>query len=416
MLPASLDQSKAVAAATRRSERFAARHALWDESSLPRVQNCGRARQDSTAGVSVVVTTGADGARVAGYGNLQTCGSVWACPVCSAKIAAHRQGEISRALAAWLGRDGGRVAMATFTMSHVAGQRLKTLWDALSVAWHAVASGGGWADDRMAHGSMYLREVKRGKHKGESVVDWRIPTIRVVEVTYGDHGWHVHIHTLLLLPKTATAESVHDLGARMFGRWKAALVREKMRVPSQRRGWDMTLLKGDSSAPLADYFVKAVYQASMEVARGDMKTARYGNRTPFAVLAGLVALHASGEMVGDDDLGVWAEWERGSKGRRQIAWSAGLREELLAGEVELTDDEAAELDAGGVTEIEMDPDTWQAVQAARADYRVLRAFEASRREGLALLMALSPDADLIGDARMARLDEWGQSRSKVRVR
>jgi hypothetical protein len=44
----------------------------------------------------------------------------------------------------------------------------------------------------------------------------------------------------------------------------------------------------------------------------------------------------------------WHEWERGSKGRRQIAWSKGLREELGLIEAEKSDEEIAAEEVGSV--------------------------------------------------------------------
>ena len=38
---------------------------------------------------------------IAHYAGLTTCGSIWACPVCSAKIRNTRALEISAATAAW---------------------------------------------------------------------------------------------------------------------------------------------------------------------------------------------------------------------------------------------------------------------------------------------------------------------------
>lgn len=367
-------------AVERRSDRYAARHTLWDESSLRRVRSCGRAVTSRDGSVSVKVTTDAAGRRSAGFSGLQSCGSVWACPVCSAKVAAHRNSEISRALAAWVGGTGtgsrvevrGRVALATFTMRHRKGQRLKSLWDALAKGWHAVASGRGWKTDQGLYGGA------RG----------RIPFIRVVEVTEGENGWHVHVHAILLLPAGATDESVQLLGARMLGRWTDALVSRGLSAPSARRGVDIRMLHGDPSAALGEYFTKAVYRASAEVSLGTVtKDPKHGNRTPFGILADLV-------RTGDaDDLDTWHEWERASKGRRQIAWSRGLRAELLPDEAELSDEEAADLDAGGDVETSIDRSLWKVIQARREDYAVLRAFEESRRAGMAYLMARSRLAD-----------------------
>jgi len=360
--------------------------------------------QRNGVGVQVKVATD-EGGRHAGLGNVQACGSVWACSVCSAKIMSHRQNDISRALSAWytgVGTeygDWGRVALVTFTMRHNKGQSLTSLFDVLSESWNLTASGAGWASDQLMHGERVFGAVyKRGRNKGRRRVKGSIPIIRLIEVTYGEHGWHVHIHALLLLPASANDASVAALGSRMWGRWLGALEDRGLDC-DRKHGVDARLLKGDPSAALGEYFTKAVYSASMEVARTDMKSANHGNRTPFAVLADVVRL-------GDaEDLDIWHEYERGSKGRRQIAWSYGLRARLLPPDEveELTDEQIAELDHGGDVVVELNADLWKVIVARRADWRLLAAFELSDADGYALLWELAWQAQVEGARQWARL-------------
>lgn len=82
--------------------------------------------------------------RGAGYAGLSTCGSVWACPCCPAKIASRRAEELADVMAA-VHRSGGCAYLVTYTMRHHQGRRLTTLWDAVSAAWGAVTSGKAWA-------------------------------------------------------------------------------------------------------------------------------------------------------------------------------------------------------------------------------------------------------------------------------
>ena len=78
--------------------------------------------------------------KTAFYAGLQTCGSVWACPVCAAKIAERRRAEIQAAMAAHKAA-GGCVNMVTLTCPH---QRLDNLADLL--AKQAKALNRFWAD------------------------------------------------------------------------------------------------------------------------------------------------------------------------------------------------------------------------------------------------------------------------------
>ena len=58
---------------------------------------------------------------------------------------------------------------------------------------------------------------------------------------------------------------------------------------------------------------------------GHAKLAKGKGRTPFQVLGAIV--DAGGEAWQfEDDLKLWRQWEKASRGRRQVAYSKGLRE------------------------------------------------------------------------------------------
>ncbi|MCD2198057.1 hypothetical protein LQ327_32265 [Actinomycetospora endophytica] len=61
--------------------------------------------------------------RRAGFEGLVSCGSVWACPVCAAKVAAKRAEELAAVLDA-VHAKGGSAFMLTMTIRHNAGDRL----------------------------------------------------------------------------------------------------------------------------------------------------------------------------------------------------------------------------------------------------------------------------------------------------
>lgn len=319
----------------RRAERYSARDVLNRESTLPRVRRCGLVGVNA-GGVGVKVT-GLGSTRSAGFSGVACCGSTWACPVCSAKIAATRQAEIAEAVSTHQ-RSGGGVLLLTLTMRHRLGQGLVTLWDACSKAWAAATSGRAWVQDKERHG----------------VIGW----VRVVEVTVGANGWHVHVHSLLFLAAGRKHGGARDVGPCMFQRWRAALLRADLEAPlAAHGGLHVKLLAGDARA-LGDYFTKNVYReeagatAGLEIARGDLKDARDGNRTPFAVLADVVR-HGLAE-----DLELWAEYEGASLGRRQMTWSVGLRATLLD-DVELSDEAVAEAEAGGDVLVVLEPTSWK---------------------------------------------------------
>jgi hypothetical protein len=254
---------------------------------------------------------------VAGFAGLSTCGSVWADPVCNAKIMARRALEIGAAVETWQA-SGGRVAFVTFTMRHRKGQRLATLWDGLSKAWGRVTSGKYWQADKARHG----------------VAGW----LRVVEVTHGKNGWHVHIHALLFLEVGLVEPDVAGLHGSMFGRWSRGLTSSGLGKPLLV-AQDARLLDGAADEHLSRYFTKAVHgghRVGLEFTSSQTKAVRSALGTA-PVWSLLDQVMDSGDA---DALDLWHEWERSSKGRRQLTWAQGFRKALgLA--AESTDEEIA---------------------------------------------------------------------------
>lgn len=342
--------SKTTARLDRRRDRYDARHTLWRESRLKRVAFCGRFASGDT--VTLKVTRSPDG-NVAGMGGVQTCGSVWACPVCSEKINAGRQSELQDGIEAWLAA-GKAVMLLTVTVRHHKHNRLKDLWDALSPAWNRTTSGAGaqWNGGKRIMGDKATFGI-RG-------------FVRVVETTYGENGWHPHIHSLLFLDEALTETQTADLSARLFGRWERALAKEGFSVAEQH-GIDLRpVLAGDG---LADYFTKGTYAggAAYEVTGSHAKRSGKG-RTPFQLLESVVT-------TGDaDDLDRWHEWEQVSRGRRQLSWSEGMRD-LLALGVEKTDEELAEEALGGEDLAKISKEAYRALAAAHLVVGMLEAIE-----------------------------------------
>lgn len=312
----SLENSRITFRPGTRNRRYDQRSGLWNVSSLPRCRKCGRAVVGEGGLVGVRVTDGR-----AGFSGLASCGSVWVCPVCSIKVQARRSLEIGCGVATAVGR-GLPVAMITLTMRHDRGQRLDMLWSALSKSWNRVTGGTSW-----------IAAVERYGIHG-----W----VRVVEVTIGDNGWHVHVHALFF-GDGLTSAALDEMAEGMFGRWSRSLQRSKLRAPlPSGQDWHLVTEAGDGST-IGDYLAKAFREPKTAGALGaemtltQSKTAQGWNKT-----RPVMSLLDEGALDGEvRPLRIWHEWEKGSKGRRQIAWSKGLRQELGLVEVEKTDEEIA---------------------------------------------------------------------------
>jgi hypothetical protein len=83
---------------------------------LDGIRSCGTRLTGELVGVHV-------GAAAARFAGLQSCHSVWACPVCQARIRAARSVEVERAALAWL-EAGHGLYMATLTVPHWKNVRL----------------------------------------------------------------------------------------------------------------------------------------------------------------------------------------------------------------------------------------------------------------------------------------------------
>lgn len=320
--------------AQRKSGRYGVRSQLWGVTTLKRVRNCGRVPVDPNGSVALRVGPGNSG-----FAGLVTCGSVWACPVCSWKIAGRRAEELTQVFDGVLAA-GNTLGMLTLTARHHRGQKLDGLWKAMNRAWSRVTSGGGWVRLRDQYG-----------------LEW----VRVTEVRHGRNGWHPHQHIGMSLAGHVTDDQAKDLEGRLWALWSRALRREGL-TADREHGIDVRVRHTSAGAlELAQYMVKSL---AAELTAGDEKTGREpGSRAPFEVLADLVA-------TGDaDDLDLWREWERVSHGKRQMTWSRGFRQKYVA-EEELTDEELAAADEGGDDVLLMDRPTWATVAPVQGELLV----------------------------------------------
>jgi hypothetical protein len=317
----------------RRRERHELRGKIRDLTRVDRVGKCGWVTVGGPGGgpgLRVSVGTAGSGP-VAGLSGLATCGSVWACPVCAAKIATSRAGDLAVVMRKSL-EEGCSATMVTLTMRHHEGQRLEDCWEALSGAWGAVTSGKQWAADKRRYGL-------RG---------W----VKAVEVTKGKSGWHVHLHALLIWSGEVSVWDARTVGRRMWQRWDAGLRRRGFTSLRDQGGIDVrmaSLVPGENG--LHEYFTKLAH----EITGGAAKIARGAGRTPFQIAADVFKL---GEH---DDVAAWHEWERASRGRRQIAWSQGLREWAGLG-AEQTDEQIAAAELESPDMLFIDPDSWRALR------------------------------------------------------
>ena len=301
-----------------RVERFVlqsvARSILWGS----RTAKCLRLVQAGRSEVEVWKSRTVEGAAV--YGGLQTCGSVWACPVCAAKISERRRAELAHAIGQHR-QEGGDVLLLTLTNPHKLGDSLAE------------------AVERQARAMSRFNSTRQAAKLWESI--GCVGTVRAWEVTHGANGWHPHFHLLLFV---RSGLNLSDLRQRCYALWAnscslAGLPVPEFMVPyrfsngAQKVFFGVDVQDGKAAAKYA-----SKWGLESEMTKGHIKHSRaVKGRTPFDLLR--AKLH-------DDDrqaAALFKEFAECFKGRRQLVWSKGLKARFAV--ADLNDEElAAQID------------------------------------------------------------------------
>ena len=312
-------------------------------ASFKRVRGCG-----STLGSVTPAMLTADSGVVV-QGGLAQCASVWACPVCSAKIQARRSGEIRQAIE-WAHAQGLTVQLLTLTARHDRSDRLVDLMPRMAAAF---------AD--LKRGRAYRRVAKSADVRG---------MIRAVEMTHGAHGWHVHYHILVISEHgldnaTVRASWVHQLGVHDFIDAEDA----KAVADATVHAMDLRTVGVDeaSAAAVSEYLCKdddsvwyidgekveldttgdaarrrAIEGAARELGLSNTKLGRRKNRTPFQILRDIIVDDIKDDAAFARDVKLIIEYLLATKGKKQLFWSRGLKTAVGIEEksdAELVDDE-----------------------------------------------------------------------------
>jgi hypothetical protein len=259
------------------------------------------------------------------YRGLMICANLWACSVCSAKISERRREELEKAISLVLDNGGGVYHML-LTIPH----NLKCK-----------------AEDRTAKnllGSL-LKAYDRlcaGKYRLSVLVPGYMGSVRSLEVTHGENGWHPHLHVLVFTDAVLDDKALDLAHFKVWGKWEARVHGLMGSSPSRKAFSFAPAVRGSFQAgelehvcPVTGYVTKfgADHQlqkivedrrrwgAADELTKGHLKTAGRGGRSPWQLLADY--------QGGDLQAGMlWREFVEAFKGRAQLCWSRGLRAEL----------------------------------------------------------------------------------------
>lgn len=333
--------------AIHRRKRFRARQRIAKVTKNPRLAGCGCYRHSPEV---EVCQRGDDSAFFRG---VVTCGSVWLCPSCSARIRAARAAEMRAAFAA--AAEQGLVPYTfLITVPHKTRDKLEDLLRVLLASSSSMTSGRMW--QRLQS-------------------EWGIVgRIRNLEVTWGaKHGWHPHLHVVLFVEDGFVPGGYAE-------RHVSKMLYERHCRTLKNHGFSSSLPQFHALSPLvdsdrvADYMAKIEQsKAASEMAFADMKAA-YG-QTPFQL--------AEAAVCGDKRaLVLWRKYEAATKGKSFLHWGRGLRERLGLGAEETDDEIASDANTEAVVVAVIDAVDWHRVQRLGEQMDVLEGAEMHGSDGV----------------------------------
>lgn len=282
---------------------------------------CQRMRIDKTKDVEIKISK--DSGR-AFFSNFQACGSVWLCSVCAPKVTERRKIEVKAGIDAALAH-GYKVMLLTGTAPHGMGDDVRVVLAALKKAWNNTSQG------RKGH----AMRTDTGL----------VGSIRVLETTYGENGWHPHFHALLVLDTDLTPQDIEEA---WWPLWRDGCVKAGLGEPSRKHG-----IKVEDGTKASAYITK--WGIEHELTKGHLKKGKT-SCSPWDLLR-VMTFCPDHESISSElrqilaNLGIdqdkarslWWIYAKAFKGQRQLYWSNGLRKTLGLGQ-EKTDQELAEAD------------------------------------------------------------------------
>jgi hypothetical protein len=315
---------------------------VYDRTASPaqqmRVCWCHRTIVSPDGDVGVFRVKDGSNARFSG---VATCGSVWHCPVCAAKITEARREELSRAMVAHVRNNGGAYLL-TLTFPHESDHPLPELMSKFAKAM-----------DRFKSCSPFKKIMGKDGNAG------RIGSVRSLEVTVsGTNGWHPHTHDLVFCDRNGLEELMFTDDVRVDddGNLDSASIREL------KQAWVKSLFKaglGDQSK------LTWMMQHALNVRGGEYAAeyiAKFGRDERWGASSELTRPHSKIGAVERDgevihftpfQLLLWAaegdgwaahrfrEYADAFLGKRMLSWSPMLKKRLLGTDEEASDEALA---------------------------------------------------------------------------
>jgi hypothetical protein len=286
------------------------------------------------------------------YQGLQVCSSVWACPVCAAKITERRRLELVSAMEE-AKRQDLQPYLLTLTVPHGLADSLDQVLTKLRKAWRSMQS------DRA--GIAFWRRAGVEGH------------IRALEVTDGENGWHPHLHVLLFV---GTPEPMFKAQAEASKLWQHCATKAGLPTPHPEYGCRL-----DDGSKAALYVSK--WGIESELTKGHVKKSQAGNS-----IWDLLRKIREGSEDKKRCAARFIEFAQAFKGQKQLVWSKGLKARLQV--VEMEDEELANApdDEASLLLASLTDEDWDRVTFAKMESAILDLAETCPEAILSLVRSL----------------------------
>lgn len=273
---------------------------------------CGKFSRNDVGGDLVLEASASGKTNV---GNAQFCGSSWTCADCAQHVGITRGSYVEKATAQ-LRAAGLRVVMTTMTVPH-------KLWETCGIVF-----------DRLK--ASHARLDSDGSYRRLMVSLGYIGRIRVIEITYGKSGWHVHSHELMVFCgpecETTAAEDnawADEMQATVYPIWNRIIFKISGQQASKEHGFTVVPVwsQNDYVAKLPEQAVaradsgKPRWGAEAELTKAHVKKAEKGGRTPWDILDGC---YTNSEA----DIALFRDYAQATWNRTQFEVTKALRELL----------------------------------------------------------------------------------------
>lgn len=283
----------------------------------------------------------------ASYGNLITCGSVWLCAVCAAKISELRRVE----LVAAAGQHRGGLALLTFTLAHKKNDKLADTLEVLDFAFGSLFNGKWWVNFQTRWGFL-------GK-------------VTALEITYGGHGWHPHKHCLFFFSGQIGSEQVAQMQKELTQHYLELL---KKVGGSALPGLAVDVRVAEKNSDIvAEYLAKTdklpespYWGIESELTKSYVKKTKGGKGLTFWQLLKWAAMGEKEAVL------LVREYEAALRGKTSLKYSRGLKELLKV--PDQTDQELSDqVEKDGVELVLLVREIWRQVCAKNLRGQLLAA-------------------------------------------